>query len=80
MGKMRIIWSFCLWSALGELVFAGQQVEYAPIVQSHSGKIRGLVKQVDGYKLHLYEGIRYGQCSHVLPLCIIDSEESFLLF
>ena len=36
--------------------------EFAPIVQLNSGKVRGLLQEVNGRKVHFYEGIPYGNC------------------
>jgi len=43
-------------------------VEYAPIVKTKQGELRGIVQEADeGVNVYLYEGVRYGELCIVYP-------------
>ena len=54
-----------VWAAIQCAYVASESIEYAPIVQLSAGKVRGVVETVNGQKVHLYQGIRYGESSNI---------------
>lgn len=39
----------------------GQAKVYAPTIELANGKVRGLVEDVNGKEVHVYQGIRFGE-------------------
>ncbi len=46
-----------------EQVTSEKEKKYAPVVQTASGKVKGIIEEAgkEGKRVHIYEGIRYGR-------------------
>lgn len=78
----------CLVASLLGVTLAATIPEYTPVVKTKQGSLRGIVREFEDEKVHVYEGVRYGTVHitrfniHLLKrtifVCPLRSCEAFL--
>ena len=66
---MKYLWKvFTPFLALFYLILVVFSNEDGPIVHLKNGQVRGIEQVVDGHKINLYNGIRYGMKLSILSI------------